>query len=545
MDSERLSFLLGDLDDFSYVPGSFDKLRALIVELAMAGRLTERPPGGADAVGLLEKIQEHKEELEIKSYVPPSDEPFDIGVLPDGWTAAYLGDLLTHCRNGTSASPNNAGDGFPVLRISAATSRRDGWVDVTDVKHTVLSPDEAEPYAIQENDLLACRFNGNLHYVGRVAQVPAGFLNPTLHPDKLICLRTALMSTEFLRIAINSPVVRRQIESVATTTAGNIGINGKQLRALRVPVPSLEEQILIAKVVDDGLRLVDQLEERHQDAESLRGNFIRTTLIRVGQGEPTRDADALFDLVRTPADAQAFEGAVLDLALSGLLVPQIAEEGTADDLLREVREAEEAGGSKGRRQIRPRTASEPLAELPSSWTWVPLGDITTKIGSGSTPRGGRAVYTESGPLFLRSQNVWNDGLRLEDAARIPEAIHTQMSNTAVRPGDVLLNITGASIGRASLLQSDFGEEANVSQHVMIVRPALSELAPYLHLCLISPYFQRRITDTQVGISRAGLSKKTAENLLIPLPPLAEQARIVAVVASALRLIRRLEIRLAA
>jgi type I restriction enzyme, S subunit len=165
-------------------------------------------------------------------------------------------------------------------------------------------------------------------------------------------------------------------------------------------------------------------------------------------------------------------------------------------------------------------------ELPKGWEWVILERLVSKIGSGSTPRGGKEAYVTEGIPFLRSQNVWNDGLRIDDVAFIAEETHKRMSATTVMPMDILLNITGASLGRCALVLDDF-EEANVSQHVTIIRCINPEIREFIHCLLLSPYGQFMIWTRQVGMSREGLSKKVLEQFQIPLPPLAEQHRIVA------------------
>ena len=166
-----------------------------------------------------------------------------------------------------------------------------------------------------------------------------------------------------------------------------------------------------------------------------------------------------------------------------------------------------------------------MFELPQGWEFVRLGDISNKIGSGSTPRGGKSSYVTSGIPFLRSQNVWNHGLELGDVAYISKKTHQKMSNTVVVPNDILLNITGASLGRCTVYPDGLGE-ANVSQHVTIIRPTDSGTRFYLHICMLSPYMQALIWGRQVGMAREGLSKKVLELFEIPIPPLAEQKRIV-------------------
>ncbi|MBF4438050.1 restriction endonuclease subunit S, partial [Vibrio anguillarum] len=124
-------------------------------------------------------------------------------------------------------------------------------------------------------------------------------------------------------------------------------------------------------------------------------------------------------------------------------------------------------------------------DLPAGWSMVRLGEIVTKMGSGSTPRGGQKAYVDDGVIFLRSQNVWNEGVRLDDVAYISDEVHQKMSNTKVLPGDVLLNITGASLGRTTIFPSDF-VEANVNQHVTIIRLIELEMNKFVHLGLMSP-----------------------------------------------------------
>jgi len=116
-----------------------------------------------------------------------------------------------------------------------------------------------------------------------------------------------------------------------------------------------------------------------------------------------------------------------------------------------------------------------------------------------------------------------------------------MEATCVEPGDVLLNITGASIGRSAIVPDDF-DEANVSQHVAIVRLTDKVLRQFIHLIIVAPYFQSKIMQVQVGVSREGLSMKNLKEFVIALPPLAEQRRIVAKVEELLALCDELEAR---
>jgi len=164
--------------------------------------------------------------------------------------------------------------------------------------------------------------------------------------------------------------------------------------------------------------------------------------------------------------------------------------------------------------------------LPCCWHWSNLGDIISYIGSGITPKGGKAVYQSSGIPFIRSQNVYPGNLRLEDVAYINAELHESMSRTHILPNDVLLNITGASIGRSAVIPPFF-KDGNVNQHVCILRLFSQIDSNYISWFLNSPLGQKQIMDSQFGVTRQGLNYSQARMLQVPLAPLAEQQRIVA------------------
>jgi len=249
-----------------------------------------------------------------------------------------------------------------------------------------------------------------------------------------------------------------------------------------------------------------------------------------------------FDAIaEAPGGIPKLRSLILDLAVRGKLMSQNPEDEPAQELLSRLAAMRKELVHKGLKGLPATTSSisDDIDELPSGWQWVKVGNLTQKLGSGSTPKGGKQVYVSSGIKFIRSQNVRNNGLLLEDVAYISPDIHQKMNNTVVQPGDVLLNITGASIGRSALVPTDF-DEANVSQHVAIVRPIMLEMNQWIHLYLISPMTFRNIMDVQVGISREGLSMIRLKEFLIPLPPLAEQKRIVEKVDELMALCDRYE-----
>ncbi|EML6556585.1 restriction endonuclease subunit S [Klebsiella michiganensis] len=219
---------------------------------------------------------------------------------------------------------------------------------------------------------------------------------------------------------------------------------------------------------------------------------------------------------------------ILELAVRGKLVPQDPNDEPASELLKRIA-AEKAELVKQGKIKKPKplpeiSEEEKPFELPVGWEWVRLEKISTRIGSGSTPKGGKNVYLETGVPFLRSQNIWNHGIKLEDIAFISSQTHNNMSNTHVMPNDILLNITGASLGRCSIFPKTISE-ANVNQHVTIIRLVSEDYVPFIHLAIISPVIQREIWHRQVGMAIEGLSKKSLESFIFPIPPKNEQESI--------------------
>lgn len=229
-------------------------------------------------------------------------------------------------------------------------------------------------------------------------------------------------------------------------------------------------------------------------------------------------------IVEVPDAVARLRHFVLDLAVRGRLEPQNSQNEPAQLLL------ERNFGLKAKLGLRVAIDAQNLTshpfELPSGWTWTTVGEVCSKTGSGSTPRGGQAVYKNAGIPFLRSQNVYDDGLRIEDVAYIDKSTHARMAGTAVKPGDLLLNITGGSIGRCCRIPEEFAG-ANVSQHVAILRPVIGGMQEFLHVLIRSPYFQSFVTGEQTGAGRGGLPKNRMDRISVALPPLAEQHRIVA------------------
>ena len=163
-------------------------------------------------------------------------------------------------------------------------------------------------------------------------------------------------------------------------------------------------------------------------------------------------------------------------------------------------------------------------EFIEEWKRCIIGELTTKVGSGVTPRGGKAVYKSEGHPFVRSQNVGLGHLILDDITYIDEYTHQRQKSTELQLDDVLLNITGASIGRSALVNQQI-VGGNVNQHVCIIRANKKLIPSFLCYFLLSQYGQKQIESFQAGGNRQGLNFEQIRSIKIGLPSLEEQKKI--------------------
>lgn len=228
--------------------------------------------------------------------------------------------------------------------------------------------------------------------------------------------------------------------------------------------------------------------------------------------------------------AEELRKAVMLAAIQGKLVEQRPEEGTGADLYAKIQEEKKElirqEKIKKEKLLPDISEDDAPFDIPDNWAWVKLGNLTSKIGAGSTPLGGTkaGVYTNEGVPFIREMNVYNDGIHKEGMVFISKALSDSRENSKFYSGDLLLNITGGSIGRCAIVPQDI-PVGDVNQHVEIIRLIDNSIKEYVHILICSPFVQSIINKRSVG-DKAGFSATKCKHIEIPLPPLQEQIRIV-------------------
>ncbi len=194
---------------------------------------------------------------------------------------------------------------------------------------------------------------------------------------------------------------------------------------------------------------------------------------------------------------------------------------------------------KGRKRVGRINALDPVSTKPPipekgeqyglvcGWEVKTIGELATEVGSGLTPRGGSESYLDKGIPLVRSQNVLMNRLDLSGVAYISEETHESMARSQLWPGDILLNITGASIGRVAVVPSEL-KEANANQHVCRIRLREGANPHFVCLFLSTKDGQSQILGSQYGTTRQGLNFGQVRQIQVPVPPLPEQRAIAAV-----------------
>ncbi len=252
-------------------------------------------------------------------------------------------------------------------------------------------------------------------------------------------------------------------------------------------------------------------------------------------------------LVRVRANLKRYRAAVLNAAVTGQLTEiwRQEERGSETAELRlsniladrrkkwevdQVRRFDAAGKTPPNgwraKYVEPSGTTESIGSiLPTSWTWANLDQLSHFVTSGS--RGWAEHYSETGPIFIRAQDINSDRLRLDKIAHVRPPDGAEGARTKVAKNDILITVTGANVTKTAYVEHQL-DEAYVSQHVALVRLVDPDLVRYLHYWIICPTAGRAaLTKFAYGAGKPGLNLEQVRSLKIALPPIQEQREIVA------------------
>lgn len=386
--------------------------------------------------------------------VPVGYKQTEVGVIPEDWSCIEIGALKPFITSGSRGwAAFYSAYGAPFVRITN-TSRKSIYLDMTNTKFVSLSENASEGSrtSLENGDVLISITAdiGICSYVDDQIEKPA-YINQHI---ALVRFDTSIINSKFVAYFLSSHKVQKLFRS-GSDQGAKAGMNLDGVRRIKLAIPTSSEQTTIANALSDVDALIDELEK----------------LI---------------------SKKQAIKTATMQQLLTGRTrLPQFS--------------LREDGMPKGYKQ------SE-LGEIPEDWHAIALAEFTIKVGSGKTPSGGATVYVDSGRPFIRSQNVGWGSLDLTDVAFITDDIHRTFLGSELEADDVLLNITGASIGRCSKADTRIAG-GNVNQHVCIIRVNKHQINPLILVELINSDFgQNQIDSYQAGGNREGLNFSQVRSL---------------------------------
>ena len=412
-------------------------------------------------------------------------------------TPIRLEKLIEGTQYGYNASALQSGKN-KFLRISDIHESRVNWDTVP-----FCNCADEETYLLKKDDILIARTGGTTGKSFKIDNPP----EHSIYAGYLIRIRAKQeVNPDYIDLFLHSFAYWSQI----------VNLNERNFR------PKANAENLKSLTLPDCLKNIQDDVVRISKGESIKGYEKLYAEIEkaLNEYDNTQEVQKLFS--DQLAQLENLNQAILQEAVQGKLVKQNPKDEPASELLKRIK-TEKSKIAKKEKPLPPIKPEEIPFEIPENWIWCRLGEICSKIGSGSTPKGSN--YSNNGFPFFRSQNIYNESLVYDDIKFVSEEVQKLMNGTIVLANDILLNITGGSMGRCALVPDDF-EEGNVSQHVCIIRPMKINRS-YFHKIVLSPYFQKLIFSSTTGAGREGLPKYNLERFLISLPPLSEQKRIVA------------------
>lgn len=465
------------------------ELKNSILQLAIQGKLVEQRPEEGTAEELFAQIQKEKQKLiaekKIKKEKPvpeitDDEKPFNI---PESWKWVRLREVANVTGGYAFKSTSFCDKGYRVIRISDFNEK--GFINSKIVRHPF--DESLTPFLLQEKNIMLCMTGGT---VGKSYFV-SSLDEPMLTNQRVATIKIIIAIEEYINFVILSPIVQKIIKKSKNSTNDNISMD--TINSFPIPLPPLAEQKRIVAKIEELLPYIDRYETAWSKLEQFNSRF--------------------------PEDMKK---SLLQYAIQGKLVEQRPEEGTAEELFTQIQKEKQRliaeKKIKKEKSLPEITDDEKPFDIPESWKWVRVGSCGS-WGSGATPSRTNSEYYGGTIPWLKTGDL-NDDIITE----IPEYItELALEKTSVRLnpiGSVLMAMYGATIGKLGIL----GIEATTNQACCACIPYEGVYNKFLFYFLMAS--RTAFIKMGEGGAQPNISKEKIVNALFPLPPLAEQKRIV-------------------
>ena len=521
MTVKDLRTLVDNLDEYIHVPGGIERLKKTVLHLAVSGQLVPQDPTEGTGEDLYKQIQAiHNPKKPIPDV---KDVPFDI---PNSWKWVKLGNII-ELKSGADLTPdkyNDSKNGIPYIT---------GASNIENEKVIVSRWTTAPKNIAKENDLLiTCKGT-----IGTMAYLE--FEQAHIARQIMAIRFNEMLSPSFIKSVVSTHIsaLQEAAQSIIPGIARNDMLN------LLVPLPSLLEQNRIVERLSDIFTLIDELDAEYKTEEVARVNLVKSSLRALSHNDATLALENLTQIIRTKADAAELRKAILHLAVSGQLVPQNPAEGTGEELYKQIQSEKQkliAQGKLKKQNPLPEITEEEIPfKIPKSWKWARLGDISD-IFNGNSINAAEKIHKyakiNEGYPYLATKDIGYgfEIVNYENGVKVP---FDENDFKIINPGTVLICSEGGSAGKkCAIIQKTVTFGNKMYAFKAFDEAILPDFVLYNYLTsLFFKQFQQKMTGIIGGISIANFKE-----LLLPVPPLAEQTRIVQKTTQLLDLVSKLE-----
>ncbi|MGJ7088871.1 restriction endonuclease subunit S [Morganella morganii] len=506
------------------------KLRELILELAVRGKLVPQDPNDEPASELLKQIAKERNDLvknkvirkpKALEQIALANTPFD---LPDGWEWCYLNDIGNW---GAGATPSRSNSKYyngeiPWFKSGELSS---DFISDSEEKITELALQECSLRDNKAGDVLIAMYGAT---IGKTS-----ILNVRGTTNQAVCACTPYSGISNIYLLTVLKAYKRIFIGMGAGGA-QPNISREKLIATVFALPPKAEQNRIICKVDELMSLCDQLEQQSLSSLDAHQQLVETLLATLTDSQNAEElaenwvrVSQHFDtLFTTEASIDALKQTILQLAVMGKLVSQDPNDEPASELLKRIEQEKtqlvKEGKIKKQKPLPPVSDEEKPFELPVGWEWCRISDIAMFTTSGS--RDWAKYYSEKGALFVTMGNLskYSYDLRMDNLRYVTPPVEGEGLRTKLEPFDLVISITG-DVGNLGLIPEGLGE-AYINQHTCLLR-----LIPICHNYYFPEFMRSPMAKLQFNTPQRGIKNSfrlsDVEEIYLPLPPLEEQHRI--------------------
>jgi type I restriction enzyme S subunit len=509
------------------------KLRELILELAVRGKLVPQDPNDEPASELLKRIAAEKAELvkqgKIKKQKPlpeisEDEKPFE---LPEGWEWITLSEIATI---NPKIEVTDDEQEISFVPMPCVSTRFDGAHDQEIKKWGEVKKGYTH---FADGDIALAKitpcFENSKAVIFNGLKGGVGVGTTELHVARPI---SSELNLQYILINIKSPHYLSMGESMMTGSAGQKRVPRSFFENYPIPFPPNAEQTRIVETFSKLMSLCDQLEQQSltslEDHQQLVETLLATLTDSPNAESWARISQHFDTLFTTEASIDALKQTILQLAVMGKLVPQDPNDEPASELLKRI-EQEKAqlvkeGKIKKQKPLPPVSDEEKPFELPQGWKWCRLAELVAIKGGKRVSNGYKLLIEPTPYVYIRVADMKDGTIDLSDLKYIDEEMHQKIKNYIITKDDIYMTIVGATIGKCGTIPVLL-DGMNLTENAARLIPSKLISKDYLYLCLRSDLCQEQFIDKtmQVGVQKMALNRLA--NTLIALPPTNESLRI--------------------